>query len=234
MPRYYSIYIFASIHRACACKLTFSSRSSCCWTAAAAVLLIWSNREQQMAPTAEWSVLLEGLPPSSLSLSNHYSESGKILSSSWIANISFTSSGDVFYYFTVSLIHFLFFSFFYYFHQSYFHHFICFCSHFFTELRPSGRRIDRHVDDHAAKLCPRDWYYYEFIRLKMWVGVGLELIFNFFWIRRRNGSEASWPARISGLSRRQRADLHVGQFKGDGRDLARRRWITRGANRNAR
>lgn len=105
MPRYYSIYIFASIHRACACKLTFSSRSSCCWTAAAAVLLIWSNREQQMAPTAEWSVLLEGLPPSSLSLSNHYSESGKILSSSWIANISFTSSGDVFYYFTVSLIH---------------------------------------------------------------------------------------------------------------------------------
>ena len=72
MPRYYSIriYIFASIHRACACKLTFSSRSSCWdWTAAAAVLLIWSNREQQMAPTAEWSVLLEGLPPSSLSLS---------------------------------------------------------------------------------------------------------------------------------------------------------------------
>jgi hypothetical protein len=48
----------------------------------------------------------------------------------------------------------------------------------------------------------------------MWVGVGLELIFNFFWIRRRNGSEASWPARISDLSRRQRADLHVGQFKG--------------------
>jgi hypothetical protein len=50
---------------------------SCCWTAARRVIDLLDAREQQMAPTAEWSVrelcvyYLEGLAVL-LSLSNHF------------------------------------------------------------------------------------------------------------------------------------------------------------------
>ena len=147
----------------------------------------------------------------------------------WIANISFTSSGDVFYYFTVSLIHLRFYLF-----AIFTNHIFIIWYVFAAIFSRSFGLVADAATDMSTTMPPNFVPVIGIIRLKMWVGVGLELIFNFFWIRRRNGSEASWPARISGLSRRQRADLHVSQFKGDGRDLARRRWITRGANRNAR
>lgn len=123
----------------------FRGLLNCC----AAVLLIWSMREQQMAPKAEWSAVhyLEGLAAVVLSVSLQSFLEEK--PASWIVSTLFTSLGDVFYCFTVSLAILTNCC-------SSFELLYRLVSHFFTEL--GGGRRDRHDDNPTAKLCSRDRY----------------------------------------------------------------------------